>query len=90
MNMRNHFILSTTNEGRKKKACVGYTPADAQARQPSIGYVRERFDTALDRVWGLVGQFKIAKEWSVDLYTMESEKKNGIAKGIRVESVWID
>jgi hypothetical protein len=82
--MRDYFVLSTTNEG-KKKACVGYTPADAQARQPSIGYVREKFNTALDRVWGLVGQFKIAKEWSVDLYTMES--KNGIAKRIRVECV---
>jgi hypothetical protein len=36
---------------KNKEACVGYTRADAQVRQPSVGYVVEIFDTALEGVW---------------------------------------
>jgi hypothetical protein len=33
---------------KNKEACVGYTRADAQVGQPSVGYEVEKFDTALE------------------------------------------
>jgi hypothetical protein len=56
-----------------KKACVGYTRADAQVRQPSVGYVVEKFNTALGRVRRLVG---IVPDVQVCIH----ENKNKIAK----------
>jgi hypothetical protein len=46
-------MLSNGRKRRKskdKEACVGYTRADAQVRQPTVGYVMEKFDTVLEGV----------------------------------------
>jgi hypothetical protein len=60
---------------KTKKACVGYTWADAQVRQPSVGYVVEKFDTALARVRRLVG---IVPDVQVCIH--ENKKKTGLRR----------
>lgn len=69
-------------QSKNIEACVGYTRADAQVRQPSVGYVVEKFDTALKRVRRLV---EMDGTRCADLHTRKG--KTALQREYELESV---
>jgi len=71
-------------QSKNIEACAGYTRTDAQVRQPSAGYVVEKFDTALERVRRLVG---IVPDVQVCIHENKTKKRTVLQRKYELKSV---